>query len=44
MIIVALVWLADFLSHDYFSYINIHSFFTYFMFLPDEGPTLKTLN
>ena len=41
-VIVSLVWLAYFLSHDYFSYINSHVLKIYFMFLSDKGPTLET--
>ena len=44
-IIVSLAWLAYFLSHHYFSYINSPGFFKiYFLFLSDEGPTLETLD
>ena len=44
-VIVSLIWLAYFLSHDYFSYINSLGFLFIFGFsLHDEGPTLETLD
>ena len=41
----SLTWLAYFLSHDYFSYINLHVFFSFsFLFLSDESPRLESLD
>ena len=42
-VIVSLTWLAYFLSRDYLLY-KFTRFFIYFLFLPDEGPMLETLD
>ena len=42
-VIVSLTWLAYFVSRDYLSY-KFTRFFIYFLFLPNEGPILETLD
>ena len=42
-VIVSVTWLAYFLSRDYLSY-KFTQFFSYFLFLSDEGPMLETLD